>query len=96
MAASDPFVHLQGGLVLPLASCELALDLETRGFSMKQDGDVLVVSPAGQLTEADCNRIRQWKHHLLILLAYTPNDAHLFDATLPAPPTGPLLHRRPA
>ncbi len=95
MGDSDRFVHLQGGLVLPLASCELALELETRGFTLTQEGaDILVVSPAGQLTPEDCTRIRQWKYHLLLVVAYTPSDAHLFDNTVPAP--GPLVTRRPA
>ncbi len=97
MAVSDGrFVHLQAGLVLPLASVELALTLEERGFTLTRDGDVLVVSPADTLTPDDCARIRKWKHHLLLVLAYTPTDAHLFDNTVPAPQTGPLVVRRDA
>ncbi len=95
MAGSN-LVFLQGGLVLPLVPVELALELERRGFTLSKDGDVLVVSPADKLTPDDIARITRWKGHLLLVVVYTPSDAHLFDSTVPAPETGLLVVRRDA
>ncbi len=97
MGASDRFVHLQGGCVLPLTPCLLALELEARGFTLSQEGATLVVSPPDKLTPEDCARITRWKGHLFLVMAYTPTDAHLRDSTVPAPPTGPIVtatHRK--
>jgi len=41
-----------------------------QGFQVTQDGDVLVVCPGTQLTEADCAAVRRWKLHLLALVNY--------------------------
>jgi hypothetical protein len=73
MDVSDRFVILQGGLALPVEPIMLALELESRGFSMTREQDgVLNVQPYQRLTREDCTRIRRWKHHILSLLDYTP------------------------
>ena len=51
----------------------LALDLESRGFSMtRQDGDVLEVQPYVRLSRSDCAAIRRWKWHLLSIVDHVP------------------------
>jgi hypothetical protein len=63
-----------GGLTLPEEALVLALDLENRGCTLRQDGDRLrVLGPGGAkpaLSEGDVEAIRRWKAHLLALLAY--------------------------
>ena len=71
MAASD-FVTLKNGPTVPLAPLLLLLKLEERLFSLRQDGDALLVQPPGQLTADDCASIRRWRWHLLALVAYEP------------------------
>lgn len=68
MNASD-FVPLRGGLTLPIAALRLVWDLEDRGFSMRQDGDALRISPGDRLTDGDRLLIRRWKAHLLAVTA---------------------------
>lgn len=75
MAASE-FVTLRAGITCPVTPILLMIDLESRGFKLAQDGDVLVVQPYQQLTADDCTEIRRWKAHLLALLTYTPQDVH--------------------
>ena len=70
MNASDRFISLRGGLVVPVEPLLLALDLEARGFLMKPDGEDLIVSPFSQLTAEDCRQLRRWKHHVIALIAY--------------------------
>jgi len=64
------YVMLAGGLAVPIEPYLLLLDLEGRGFQVTQDGDVLVVCPGTQLTDADCAAVRRWKLHLLALVNY--------------------------
>lgn len=65
-----------GGLTLPEEALVLALDLENRGCTLRQDGDRLrVLGPGGakpELSAADVEAIRRWKAHLLALVAYEP------------------------
>lgn len=71
MAASEGgYVLLAGGLCVPLEPFLLALELEARGFTVRRDGDALIVQPHDQLTADDCRRIRRWKPHLIALLEY--------------------------
>jgi hypothetical protein len=69
---SEPrFVLLHGGLAVPIDPLLLLLDLERRGFRVAAHGDdTLVIGPRRALTPDDCARIRQWKDHLLALVAY--------------------------
>ncbi len=39
----------------------------TRGLTLRRDGDVLVVTPADQLTDADVAELREWKPVLMTL-----------------------------
>jgi hypothetical protein len=70
MPAGSELVFLRGGLVVPSAPYLLALELEERGFTLSQEGDVLVVTPPERLTRIDCQEIRRWKPHLLALINY--------------------------
>jgi hypothetical protein len=72
MAGSEScrYVVLRGGLALPVEPVVLLLGLEARGFSVRRDGDALVVQPYHQLTRDDCAAIRRWKAHLLALVDY--------------------------
>src|SRR5262245_49354685 len=65
------FVTLQGGLVVPLESVLLVLELEERGFHLEREGqNTLIVRPCSRLSEDDCRRIRRWKRHVLVLVDY--------------------------
>jgi len=79
MDGSDRYVSLSAGLVIPIEPYLLVFELENEGFSLRRDGDVLVVSPSQKLTPDLCARIRRWKFHVLALLDYT-----LSCATRPA------------
>jgi len=63
-----------GGLDVPVEPVLLLLDLRDRGFSLRQDGDALVVQPHEQLTADDCQLLRRWHWHLLALICYEPPE----------------------
>lgn len=68
--ASERFVSLRGGLVVPYEPLLIALDLEARGFHMRPDGGDLIISPFSQLTAEDRQQIRRWKYHLAAIVCY--------------------------
>jgi hypothetical protein len=71
LATRAVFVLLQGGLAVPFAALQLALDLEARGIVLAVDGSDLVVDDAaGLLTETDRPLIRRWKQHLVAIATY--------------------------
>jgi hypothetical protein len=70
MSTDSEFVWLKGGLAMPPVPFQLVLDLERRGFSMRREGNDLLVVPGRCLTEHDRTQIRQWKTHILALLDY--------------------------
>ena len=71
MSPCGRYVLLAGGLALPIEPLELALELESRGFSFGQDGEGMLVVRAHEcLTDDDRRRIRRWKWHLLALVDY--------------------------
>ncbi len=70
--ASERFVCLRGGLCVPVTPIELLLDLESRGLTLSRDGDDLLISPPGRLTDDDRTALRRWKPHLLALVDYEP------------------------
>lgn len=74
MNACD-YVVLRGGLALPLVVVRLAWNLEERGVRLGADGGMLTIGPRELITDEDRALLRQWKPHVLALLAYTA-DAH--------------------
>ena len=65
------FIHLRGGLTVPVEPLLLVFDLQERGFTLTpEDGETLVVQPYNKLTRTDCEQIRRWKRHVLALLSY--------------------------
>ena len=98
MAASDytdRFVIFPHGRIVPAPAVVLLLDLESRGFTLTtEDRTTLVVSPPEKLTRLDCAALRRWKWHVLGLLAYTPDDSHLFGDIRPS--QAAIEQRRPA
>ena len=68
--ASERYVQLRGGLVVPVAPIALLLDLESRGLTLSRDGDDLLISPPGRLTDDDRAALRRWKCHVLALMDY--------------------------
>lgn len=73
---ADAFVTLKNGPTLPVPAVSVALDLETRGFTLRVEGEKLMVSgPMETLTEADKGLIRQWKPHLLAIVGYCESGA---------------------
>jgi len=75
-ASEVELVTLKGGITCPVAPILLLLSLEGRGFSVRQEGDGLIVQPYQQLTAEDCQAIRRWKPHLIAVLNYTPPEVH--------------------
>jgi hypothetical protein len=98
MVASDDvdtrFVWFPGGMVVPAPAYILLLDLEARGFTLSQEHTTLVVRPPERLTRQDCQALRRWKLHLLMLMAYRPDQAMVADV----PRSWAALHstQRPA
>ena len=72
---TSKFVTLRGGLTVPLAALQLALDLEGREIHLALDGDGLSAGPRERLTDADRSEIRRWKLHLRAIVA-SYADAH--------------------
>ncbi len=76
-------VTLRHGPTLPLAVVDLALALEARGLTLTVEGDdVLVVRPAGQLTDAERAAVARWRRHLVALVRYC-DRAPLTDPSSP-------------
>jgi hypothetical protein len=72
--SDQQYVLLKGGLAVPAEPLRLLFDLEGRGFTLRREGDELVVVPGRTLTDADRVAIRRWKSHMLALLAYMPPE----------------------
>lgn len=68
--ASERYIVLRGGLTIPAEPYLLLLELEARGLTVKRDGEMVIVTPKGHLTDADRDAIRKWKGHVLSLLDY--------------------------
>lgn len=72
-----PFITLKQGPTLPEPAVALAIDLDLRGLRMVADGETLrVIGPNGrpELSESERAAIKQWKTHLLALVAYCAED----------------------
>jgi predicted metal-dependent hydrolase len=69
--ATPECVMLKGGLAVPVASLQLAWNLEERGFGLHVDSDNhLKIEPDDALTDADRAAIRRWDRHLAAIAAY--------------------------
>lgn len=78
--SDDRFVHLCGGLVLPVEVVLLALRLEQDGFTFAIDETGhLLVSPIDQLSPADRAELRRLHDFMVQLIRYQPDDRHLYD-----------------
>jgi hypothetical protein len=65
------FVTLKGGLTVPVAALQLALDLEARGIPLATDVDHQFIVPDDpRLTADDRAGIQQWYHHLGAIVEY--------------------------
>ncbi len=65
-------ITLKNGPTLPQEAIALAIDLEGRGFSMRDDRGTLRLSGADPklLSAEDREQIKKWKLHLLAVVAY--------------------------
>lgn len=63
-------VTLRGGVTVPVAAIELAIELESRGVTMRVEGDTLIVRPRSGLSEADVARVRAYRAELKRIAAY--------------------------
>lgn len=80
MNGSERFVTMRGGLTVPLTPLMLVLDLEARGIRLTADEDgAIVATPRGRLTDAERDELRRYRNHVLALLAYQPDDSHLYQ-----------------
>jgi hypothetical protein len=59
----------KGGLTVPVAALQLALDLEARGCHLLLDGDGLPIGPRERVTDEDRAGICCWRDHLRAILA---------------------------
>jgi hypothetical protein len=76
LAPVTAFVHLRGGLTVPLLAVQLALDLEHRGFTMALDeGQRFTIEATADLTDEDRASIDRWRLHLAAILAYDADAA---------------------
>jgi hypothetical protein len=66
------FVILAGGLVVPRAALEFALDLERRGIPLATSAvdREFIVPEDGRLTAMDRAAIARWRHHLGAIVDY--------------------------
>ncbi len=66
------FVTLLGGLTVPEAAIQLALELEARGIPLRTDAEHQFLIPSdASLTERDHAAIRRWRQHLGAIVEYT-------------------------
>ena len=71
MSTPADFVELRGGLILPTAAIDLALDLEWRGIRLGVGPHgTLLAEPGCLITDDDRASIRRWKWHLLAITTY--------------------------
>jgi hypothetical protein len=75
MPDGSDLVYLRGGLTLPVGPVLLVLGLEARGFTLRRDGDDILVTPFSGLRDDDKRALRRWKQHVLALLDYVPTEA---------------------
>jgi hypothetical protein len=69
MSNSDPvLVVLRSGLSVPVDVLRLLWELETRGLSVRIDGDGLTVGPRRLLTDEDRSAIREHRDELKALV----------------------------
>lgn len=96
-SCSDRLICLQGGLVVRADAYVTALDVERAGHRLVAEGEHLYLERGPGITlDADlAARGRRWRHDLLVLMRYQPDDRHLFDDNLPRPELGPIVIRRP-
>jgi hypothetical protein len=70
-SASEAFVTLRGGLIVPVDALKLAWSLEDRGGIFLVENDELIIDgPAGLLTDRDRAAIRRWRNHLKAIATY--------------------------
>ena len=75
MADLEPrSVALKGGLRVSIAALRLALDLEARDFRLSVQDGLIYVDPRERLTNDEMARIRRYRWHLLVILAYQAPD----------------------
>ncbi len=70
MSIAADLVVLHGGPAVPLAALQVIWDLEERGFSLRRDGDCLVVTPGSRLTGEDKAVISRHRQAVLAVLTY--------------------------
>jgi hypothetical protein len=79
MCASERFVHLQCGLVVPLAAVEVALAIERAGHRLTVDGSDLVIQTVAAVDRDDLAELRRWKPHVRLFLTYIATDTRQRD-----------------
>lgn len=70
---SSDFVTLQGGVDVAREAIHLGIDLGLRGFTLRREGDKLVVrseSGAVSLTDSEREAIGKWKTQLLVVVGF--------------------------
>lgn len=70
-------VLLRGGVAVPLAVLQIALDLEARGVTIRAIGRSLIVEPQALLTPADEALVRRHRFDLGRLARYVDAEGWL-------------------
>ncbi len=68
--AATETVVLRGGLSVSLAALQVLWELESRGFEISDEHDMLVVGPKSLITTEDDQSIRAHRDELLMLVKY--------------------------
>ena len=72
------YVELRGGLMVPVDALRLAWALTDRDLILSQEGEKLKIKAADDgkpdLSEDEIAKIKQYKFHVLALLAYQPPE----------------------
>ena len=70
MSTAPELVVLRGGEVVPFDALRLLWELEDRAFSIRRDGDELVIRPGSRLSFAERAAVRRHRDALLMLVNY--------------------------
>lgn len=71
------FVHLDGGMIVPLPAWLVVLAVERAGHRLRVDGGKIIIEPGGGLAPTLVAELKRWKPHAIMLLGYVADDCHL-------------------
>jgi hypothetical protein len=76
-------IVLPGGLAVCFPALRLVWGLEERGLRLRAEGDTIVVSPRGRLSEDERAGLRRYRADVLALIRYDADSPDGQDAEVP-------------